>query len=132
MTATQTTQTTQTAVAVEATKLDRIDFYACFTASKIFEDLLNAIPNPEVKKAIEQWGIGDDLTLTEFGNYVYEYESGGLLEKPVREALEVLEALDEERDQERDGDWDSNYHAICEIAEAYAAFANANALQAAE
>ena len=88
--------------------------------------------DPEVKKAIEQWGSGDDLTLTEFGNYVYEYESGGLLEKPVREALEVLEALDEERDQERDGEWDSNYHAICEIAEAYAAFANANALQAAE
>ena len=112
--------------------IDRIDFYACFTASKIFEDLLNAIPNPEVKELVEQWGIGDDLTLTEFGNYVYEYESGGLLEKPVREALEVLEALDEERDQERDGEWDSNYHAICEIAEAYAAFANANALQAAE
>ena len=121
MTATQTTQTTQTAVAVEATKLDRIDFYACFTASKIFEDLLNAIPNPEVKELIEQWGIGDDLTLTEFGNYVYEYESGGLLEKPVQEALDVL-------DEERDGEWDSNYHAVCEIAEAYAAFANANAL----
>ena len=122
MTATQTTQTTQTAVAVEATKLDRIDFYACFTASKIFEDLLNAIPNPEVKELIEQWGIGDDLTLTEFGNYVYEYESGGLLEKPVQEALEVLEALDED-------EWDRNYRAVCEIAEAYAAFANANALQ---
>ena len=117
MTATQTTQTTQTAVAVEATKLDRIDFYACFTASKIFEDLLNAIPNPEVKELIEQWGIGDDLTLTEFGNYVYEYESGGLLEKPVQEALEVLEALDED-------EWDQNYRAVCEIAEAYAAFAN--------
>ena len=115
------TQTTQTAVAVEATKLDRIDFYACFTASKIFEDLLNAIPNPEVKELIEQWGIGDDLMLTEFGNYIYDYESGGLLEKPVQEALDVL-------DEERDGEWDSNYHAVCEIAEAYAAFANANAL----
>ena len=99
--------------------IDRIDFYACFTASKIFEDLLNAIPNPEVKELIEQWGIGDDLTLTEFGNYVYEYESGGLLEKPVQEALDALD--DEERDQ--------NYDVICEIAEAYAAFAN---LQAAE
>ena len=107
----------------QAAVTNRIDYYACFTASKIFEDLLNAIPDPKVKKAIEENGIGDDLTLTEFGNYVYEYESGGLLEKPVQEALEVLESLDED-------EWDQNYHAICEIAEAYAAFAND--LQAAE
>ena len=99
--------------------IDRIDFYACFTASKIFEDLLNAIPNPEVKELIEQWGIGDNLTLTEQGNYIYDHESGGLLEKPVQEALDALD--DEERDQ--------NYDVICEIAEAYAAFSN---LQAAE
>ena len=100
--------------------IDRIDFYACFTASAIFEELVyGVIPNPEVKKAIEQWGIGDNLTLTEFGNYIYDYESGGLLEKPVQEALNALD--DEERDQ--------NYDVICEIAEAYAAFAN---LQAAE
>ena len=98
--------------------IDRIDFYACFTASAIFEELVyGVIPNPEVKKAIEQWGIGDNLTLTEQGNYIYDYESGGLLEKPVQEALEVLEALDED-------EWDQNYHAICSIAEAYAAFAN--------
>ena len=95
--------------------IDRIDFYACFTASKIFEELVyGVIPNPEVKKAIEQWGIGDNLTLTEQGNYIYDYESGGLLEKPVQEALDALD--DEERDQ--------NYDVICEIAEAYAAFAN--------
>ena len=98
--------------------IDRIDFYACFTASAIFEELVyGVIPNPEVKKAIEQWGIGDNLILTEFGNYIYDYESGGLLLKPVQEALEVLEALDED-------EWDQNYHAICSIAEAYAAFAN--------
>ena len=123
MTVTQTTQTTQTAVAVEATKLDRIDFYACFTASKIFEELVyGVIPDPKVKKAIEENGIGDNLTLTEQGNYIYDHESGGLLEKPVQEALDALD--DEERDQ--------NYDVVCEIAEAYAAFANANALQAAE
>ena len=95
--------------------IDRIDFYACFTASAIFEELVyGVIPNPDIKAAIEQWGIGDNLTLTEQGNYIYDYESGGLLEKPVQEALDALD--DEERDQ--------NYDVICEIAEAYAAFAN--------
>ena len=107
----------------QAAVTNRIDYYACFTASIVFEDLLNAIPDPKVKKAIEENGIGDDLTLTEFGRWIYDYESGGLLEKPVQEALEVLEDLDED-------EWDQNYHAICEIAEAYAAFAND--LQAAE
>ena len=113
------------------TKIDRVDFYAYFTATDTFKELVGAIPDPDIKAAIEQWEIGDDLTLTN-GRWIYDYESGGLLCRPLQEALEVLEALDEERDQERDGDWDSNYHAICEIAEAYAAFANANALQAAE
>ena len=102
--------------------IDRADFYAYFTATDTFEELLSVIPHPKVKELIGQWGIGDDLMLTEFGNYIYDYESGGLLEKPVQEALDVL-------DEERDGEWDSNYHAICEIAEAYAAFAN---FQAAE
>ena len=107
------------------TKIDRVDYYYNFTDSEIFEDLLNAIPNPDIKAALMEWGIGDDLTLTDFGKWIYDYESGGLLCRPLQEALEVLEALDEERDQERDGEWDSNYHAICSIAEAYAAFANA-------
>ena len=105
---------------------DRIDYYACFTASEIFEDLLNAIPDPKVKKAIEENGIGDDLTRSDFG-WIYDYESGGLLEKPVQDALD---ALDDALDQERDGEWDQNYHSICSIAEAYAAYANA--LQTAE
>ena len=100
-----------------ATQTARIDFYACFTATDTFEELLSVIPHPKVKELIGQWGIGDDLMITEFGNYIYDYESGGLLEKPVQEALEVLEALDED-------EWDQNYHAICSIAEAYAAFAN--------
>ena len=115
------------------TKIDRVDYYYNFTASKIFEDLLNAIPNPDIKAAIEQWGIGDDLTLTDFGKWIYDYESGGLISKAVQEALEALEddnptllaTLDEENEE-----WDSNYHAVCEIAEAYAAYANA--LQASE
>ena len=126
------TQTTQTAVAVEATKIDRVDFYAYFTATDTFKELVNAIPDPDIKAAIEQWGIGDDLTRSDLGKWIYDYESGGLLSKPVQEALENLEddnpyllaTLDEENEE-----WDNNYHAICEIAEAYAAFANANALQ---
>ena len=115
------------------TKINRVDYYYNFTNSKIFEDLLNAIPDPDIKAAIEQWGIGDDLTLSAFGKWIYDYESGGLLSKPVQEALENLEddnpyllaTLDEENEE-----WDNNYHAICSIAEAYAAFANA--LQTAE
>ena len=99
-----------------ATQTARIDFYACFTATDTFEDLLNAIPNPDIKAALMEWGIGDDLTLTN-GRWIYDYESGGLLCRPLQEALEVLEALDED-------EWDQNYHAICSIAEAYAAFAN--------
>ena len=110
------------------TKIDRVDYYYNFTESKIYEDLLNAIPNPDIKAAIEQWGIGDDLTLTDFGKWIYDYESGGLISKAVQEALEALEddnptllaTLDEENEE-----WDSNYHAVCEIAEAYAAYANA-------
>ena len=103
------------------TKIDRVDFYAYFTATDTFKELVGAIPNPEVKELIEQWGIGDDLTLTDFG-WIYDYESGGLLCRPLQEALEVLESDDEE--------WDQNYHSICSIAEAYAAYANA--LQTAE
>ena len=104
------------------TKIDRVDYYYNFTESKIYEDLLDAIPNPDIKAAIEQWGIGDDLTRSDFGKWTYDYESGGLISKPIQEALEVLEADDEE--------WDQNYHSICSIAEAYAAYANA--LQTAE
>ena len=103
------------------TKIDRVDYYYNFTDSEIFEDLLNAIPDPDIKAALMEWGIGDDLTLTN-GRWIYDYESGGLLCRPLQEALEVLEALDED-------EWDRNYRAVCEIAEAYAAFANANALQ---
>ena len=104
------------------TKIDRVDYYYNFTDSEIFEDLLNAIPNPDIKAALMEWGIGDDLTRSDFGKWTYDYESGGLLCRPLQEALEVLEADDEE--------WDQNYHAICSIAEAYAAYANA--LQTAE
>ena len=98
--------------------IDRADFYAYFTATNTFKELVSVIPHPKVKEAVKEWGIGDDLTLTDFGRWIYEYESGGLLEKPVQEALEVLEALDED-------EWDRNYQVVCEIAEAYAAFANA-------
>ena len=110
------------------TKIDRVDYYYNFTESKIYEDLLDAIPNPDIKAALMEWGIGDDLTRSDFGKWTYDYESGGLLSSPVQEALEVLEddnpyllaTLDEENEE-----WDNNYHAICSIAEAYAAFANA-------
>ena len=98
------------------TKIDRVDYYYNFTDSKIYEDLLDAIPNPDIKAALMEWGIGDDLTLTN-GRWIYDYESGGLLCRPLQEALEVLEADDEE--------WDQNYQSICSIAEAYAAYANA-------
>ena len=104
------------------TKIDRVDFYAYFTATDTFKELVGAIPDPDIKAAIEQWGIGDDLTRSDFGKWTYDYESGGLLCRPLQEALEVLEADDEE--------WDQNYHSICSIAEAYAAYANA--LQTAE
>ena len=97
------------------TKIDRVDFYAYFTATDTFKELVGAIPDPDIKAAIEQWGIGDDLTRSDFGKWIYDYESGGLLEKPVQEALDALD----------DEEWDSNYHAVCEIAEAYAAYANA-------
>ena len=117
MTAATQTTTTQTTTQTAVNAIDRVDFYAYFTATDTFEKLVSVIPHPKVKELIEQWGIGDDLTRSDFGKWIYDYESGGLLEKPVREALEVLEALDED-------EWDRNYEAVCEIAEAYAAFAN--------
>lgn len=113
--------TTQTATQTAVTKIDRVDFYAYFTATDTFKELVSVIPHPKVKEALQQWGIGDGLTLTEFGNYVYDYESGGLLEKPVQDALDALDALDEDALDE--DEWDPIL-AICEIAKAYAAFAN--------
>ena len=93
--------------------MDTLNLYGDFTASEVFEGLVEKIPNPAVKAAILEYGIGDSLEENEQGKFAYDYESGELINSVIQDIL--CGRMDE---------WDENYGAICAIAEAYAEWAN--------
>ena len=88
--------------------------YSNFVQTDSFSTAVEAIEFDSVRDAVFRHGIGDDLGQSENGSFFYHYEAGNLIEPEVKEALVLLS----------EKQYRLAYGDICNVAEAYAEWAN--------